>query len=480
MIFSLLIFTYVKNFYYIRLTYSIRTDIGGHKDWIVVKSDNEGVNVMVGLKTFAAGLALASGVVTVASAEDLTIATVNNEDMIIMQKLSSKWEQQTGNKINWVILEENVLRQKVTTDIATKGGSYDIITIGAYETPIWGKKGWLTELDGFKDYDYDDLLAPVKAGLSADGKLFAVPFYAESSFTMYRKDLFEKAGLTMPEHPTYDQIKQFADKLTDKANGTYGICLRGKAGWGENMAFLGTLVNTYGGRWFDMDWKPQLTSEPWKAAISYYIDLMKADGPPGVVGNGFNENQALFAGGKCAMWIDATSAAGRVSNPKESHVADKIGFTASPTAVTPNGSAWAWSWALAIPTSSKKEAAAKDFVRWATSKDYIKLVGETEGWVAAPPGTRKSTYDNPEYQKAAPFASIVMNAILAADPTHATKDPVPYTGVQFVAIPEFQGIGTSVGQSIATALVGSESVTDALQKSQASTTATMTKAGYIK
>jgi sorbitol/mannitol transport system substrate-binding protein len=435
---------------------------------------------MAGFRTFAAGLAVASGVVTVASAETLTIATVNNEDMIIMQRLSSKWEQQTGNNINWVILEENVLRQKVTTDIAAKGGSYDIITIGAYETPIWGKKGWLTQLDDFKDYDYDDLLAPVKAGLSADGKLYAVPFYAESSFTMYRKDLFANAGLTMPEHPTYDQIKQFADKLTDKATGTYGICLRGKAGWGENMAFLGTLVNTFGGRWFDMDWKPQLTSEPWKTAISFYVDLMKADGPPGAVANGFNENQALFETGNCAMLIDATSAAGRVSNPKESHVADKIAFTASPTEVTPNGSAWAWSWALAIPSSSKKEAAAKDFVRWATSKDYVKLVGETEGWVAAPPGTRKSTYDNPDYQKAAPFAPIVLNAILAADPTHATKDPVPYTGVQFVAIPEFQGIGTNVGQNIASALVGSESAADALQKSQSQTTTTMTKAGYIK
>jgi sorbitol/mannitol transport system substrate-binding protein len=192
----------------------------------------------------AAGVAVAAGCVTLVSAETLTIATVNNDDMIIMQKLSSKWEQQTGNKINWVILEENVLRQKVTTDIATKSGQYDVITIGAYETPIWGKKGWLTSLDDFKDYDYGDLLAPVKAGLSVDGKLHAVPFYAESSFTMYRKDLFEKAGLTMPEHPTYEQIKQFADKLTDKASGVYGICLRGKPGWGENMAFLGTLVNT--------------------------------------------------------------------------------------------------------------------------------------------------------------------------------------------------------------------------------------------
>ena len=400
----------------------------------------------LGFKALAAGVAVAAGCVTIVNAETLTIATVNNDDMIIMQKLSSKWEQQTGNKINWVILEENVLRQKVTTDIATKGGQYDVVTIGAYETPIWGKKGWLTRLDDFKDYDYDDLLPPVKAGLSVDGKLYAVPFYAESSFTMYRKDLFEKAGLTMPEHPTYEQIKQFADKLTDKASGVYGICLRGKPGWGENMAFLGTLVNTNGGEWFDMQWKPQLTSQPWETAITYYVDLMKADGPPGASANGFNENQALFSGGKCAMWIDATSAAGRVSNPKTSQVADKVGFAVSPTEVTPNGSAWAWSWALAIPTSTKKEAAAKDFARWATSKDYVKLVGDTEGWVAAPPGTRKSTYESPEYQKAAPFAPIVLNAIMVADPTHATKDPVPYTGVQFATIPEFQGIGTNVGQ----------------------------------
>jgi sorbitol/mannitol transport system substrate-binding protein len=435
---------------------------------------------MIGFKTLAAGIAIAAGCMAVADAETLTIATVNNDDMIIMQKLSQKWEQQTGNKINWVILEENVLRQKVTTDIATKGGQYDVITIGAYETPIWGKKGWLTSLDDFKDYDYDDLLGPVKAGLSVDGKLYAVPFYAESSFTMYRKDLFEKAGLTMPEHPTYAQIKQFADKLTDKAGGVYGICLRGKPGWGENMAFLGTLVNTYGGRWFDMKWQPQLTSQLWETAINYYIDIMKADGPPGASANGFNENQALFSGGKCAIWIDATSAAGRVSNPKSSEVADKVGFAVAPTAVVPNGSAWAWSWALAIPTSTQKEAVAKDFVRWATSKDYVKLVGETEGWVAAPPGTRKSTYVNPDYQKAAPFAPIVLNAIMVADPNHATKDPVPYTGVQFVTIPEFQGIGTTVGQDISAALAGSITLKDALEKAQASTESVMTKAGYIK
>ena len=427
-----------------------------------------------------AGMAAAIGGTGAAHAETVTVATVNNGDMIIMQKLSPKWEQQTGNKINWVVLEENVLRQRVTTDIATKGGQFDIVTIGAYETPIWGKSGWLKPMDDLKDYDYGDLLAPVKAGLSYEGKMYAAPFYAESSFTMYRKDLFEKAGLTMPEQPTYDQIKQFADKLTDKANGVYGVCLRGKPGWGENMAFIGPMVNSFGGRWFDMKWQPQLSTDPWQKAVTYYVDLMKADGPPGATANGFNENQALFSTGKCAMWIDATSAAGRLYDPKQSQVASKIAFTKAPVAVTPNGSSWSWAWALGIPTSTSKEAVAKDFIRWATSKDYVKLVGESEGWVAAPPGTRKSTYDNADYQKAAPFAPAVLQAILSADPTHATKDPVPYTGIQFVAIPEFQGLGTTVGQNIAGALAGKDTPQDALKKSETTATATMTRAGYIK
>ncbi|WP_164740439.1 ABC transporter substrate-binding protein [Rhizobium chutanense] len=430
------------------------------------------------LSASAAGLALAVGM---AHAEELTIATVNNGDMIIMQKLSPEWEKETGNKLNWVVLEENVLRQKVTTDIATKSGQYDILTIGGYEAPIWGKQGWLESLDDLgDDYDYGDLLAPIKTGLTVDGKLYAVPFYTESSFTLYRKDLFDAAGLKMPEQPTYDQIREFAEKLTDKSKEQYGICLRGKPGWGENMAFLGTMINTYGGRWFDMDWKPEINSEPWKKAVTDYVDLLTKYGPPGVTSNGFNENQALFSTGHCAMWIDATSAAGRVYDPKQSQVADKTAFTRAPVNVTPNGSSWSWSWNLAIPATSTKSEAAKSFIKWATSKAYVKMVGEKEGWVAVPPGTRKSTYELAEYQKAAPFADTVLKAILSADPSKPTKDPVPYTGVQFVAIPEFQGIGTIVGQQISAALAGQQTVDAALDNAQKQVERDIKKAGYPK
>lgn len=430
------------------------------------------------LLSSVAGLGLLAGV---AHAEEITVATVNNGDMIIMQKLSKAWEQKTGNKINWVVLEENVLRERVTTDIATGSGQFDIMTIGGYEAPIWGKSGWLSAVDDLgDDYDYADLLDPIKKGLTVDGKLYAVPFYTESSFTLYRKDLFDAAGLKMPEQPTYNQIKEYAAKLTDKSKGVYGICLRGKPGWGENMAFLGTMINTYGGRWFDMDWKPQLTSEPWKKAVKDYVDLMTKYGPSGATANGFNENQTLFASGKCAMWIDATSAAGRVYDPKQSQVADKVAFTRSPVEATPAGSSWSWSWNLAIPATTKKGDTARSFVKWATSKDYVKMVGEPEGWVAVPPGTRKSTYALPEYQKAAPFADTVLKAIMSADPSKPTKDPVPYTGVQFVAIPEFQAIGTFVGQQISAALAGQQSVEASLEAAQAQVTRDMTRAGYIK
>jgi sorbitol/mannitol transport system substrate-binding protein len=298
--------------------------------------------------------------------------------------------------------------------------------------------------------------------------------------TYYRKDLFEAAGLKMPDQPTYDQIKQFADKLTDKSKGQYGICLRGKAGWGENMAFFSTVVNTFGGRWFDEKWQAQLDTPEWHKALTFYSDLLKNDGPPGASSNGFNENLTLMSSGKCAMWIDATVAAGMLYNKAQSQVADKIGFAAAPVAVTPKGNHWLWSWSLAIPKTSKSQDAAKKFATWATSKEYIELAAKDEGWASVPPGTRKSTYANPEYKKAAPFGDFVLSAIESASPTDATLQKVPYTGVQFVGIPEFQSFGTVVGQSIAGVVAGQTTVDAALKAGNAAANRAVKQAGYQK
>ncbi len=411
----------------------------------------------------------------------LTIATVNNGDMIRMQKLTDDFTKTNpGISLNWVTLEENVLRQKVTTDIATKGGQFDVLTIGTYEVPIWGKKGWLVPLDKLgADYDVDDLLPAIRAGLTIDGKLYAAPFYGESSMVMYRKDLMDKAGLKMPNAPTWNFIREAADKMTDKANGVYGVCLRGKAGWGENMAFLTATSNSFGARWFDEKWNPQFNTPEWKATLDYYLALMKADGPPGASSNGFNENLALFNAGKCGMWIDATVAASFVTG-KDSTVADKVGFALAPDNGLGKRGNWLWAWSLAVPAGSAKTADAEKFIAWATSKHYTELVASKEGWANVPPGTRTSLYTNPEYLKAAPFAQMTLDSINAADPLHPTVKPVPYTGIQFVAIPEFQGIATDVGQDFSAALAGTKSADAALAAAQASTEAAMKKAGYIK
>ena len=392
--------------------------------------------------------------------------------MITMQQLSTLFERDhPGIHLDWVTLEENILREKTTTDAATHGGQYDIVTIGPLEAPIWGQRNWLLPLEDKLPpaYDLPDLLQPIRDAASADGHLYALPFYAESALTFYRKDLFAAAGLTMPAHPTYAEIEHFAQLLNNPAQGTAGICLRGKPGWGENMAVVTSLVNTFGGRWFDPAWQPQLDSPEWHTAVQFYVHLLQHYGPPGVSSNGFNESLTLFETGRCAMWIDATVAAGALTNPHESAVAATVGFAPAPTAVLTHGSPWLWFWGMAIPSSSRHAAAALTFLEWATSKQYIDLVAQTHGWAAIPPGTRRSTYQQSQYLALAPFADLTYHAILAADPLHPTREPVPYTGLQLVVLPAFPTIGNQVGQLMAAALVGQLTVDEALTRAQAAT-----------
>jgi sorbitol/mannitol transport system substrate-binding protein len=420
----------------------------------------------------------------------LTIATVNNPDMIVMQSLTSTFTKKYGINVKYVTLPENTLRQKVTSDVATGGGQFDIATVGTYDVPIWAKNKWLVSLDPYfsklsasasSTYDLKDVLPKVRLGLSYKNQLYALPFYGESSMTYYNKKLFTAAGLKMPLHPTWDQIATFAAKLNKPSANQYGICLRGLPGWGEFGAPLTTVVNTFGGEWFNMKWEPQLTSPAFEAAANFYVNLVRKSGEPGATSSGFTECETAMAQGRTAMWVDATVAAGQLTDPTKSQVAKDIGFAYAPTKVTPLGSHWLWSWSLAVEASSKNKDAAFKFLTWATSQNYIKLVASKNGWASVPPGTRISTYKNPSYKKAAgAFESIVLNSMLTADPTHSTLHKVPYTGVQFVGIPEFQNIGTLVTQNLAGALAGSTTVSSALSTSQAQVTRIMKQGGYLK
>jgi sorbitol/mannitol transport system substrate-binding protein len=399
----------------------------------------------------------------------VTVAIVANPQMRDIEKFTGEFEREhPGIKIHYVTLPENEARARITQDVATKAGQFDVVMIGTYEAPIWGRNGWLTSLNDYvandHAYDVNDLMPAVRKGLSADGKLYAVPFYGESSFLMYRKDLFKQAGLRMPAHPTWTQVAEFARKL--KTPDRAGICLRGLPGWGEQLAPLDTVINTFGGRWYDNDWNAQLTSAATARAVKFYLDLVKEAGEPGAPNAGFSECLTAYTQGHAAMWYDATVAAGSLEDPKVSNVVGKNGYVAAPVMDT-KWSGWLWAWSLAIPTTAKDPDAAWTFVSWATSKQYIRMVGERLGWTRVPPGSRLSTYEIPQYvQASSGAAQVTLDALKTIDPNKATKDPVPYTGIQYVQIPEFQDLGTKVSQQFAAVLAGHESVEDALKTAQ--------------
>jgi sorbitol/mannitol transport system substrate-binding protein len=288
----------------------------------------------------------------------------------------------------------------------------------------------------------------------------------------------EAAGLEMPDEPTWGFIREAAAAMTDRDNDINGICLRGKAGWGEGGAFINTLANSFGARPVDEDWNAQLDSDAWSEALNFFVDMMKESGPSGYATNGFNENLSLFNQGKCGMWIDATVAASFVTNPNDSQVADSVGFALAPNKEGVDKKAnWLWAWALAVPAGTQKADAAKEFIEWATSKEYIELVAANEGWANVPPGARTSLYENPDYISV-PFAQKTLDSINAADPQNPTVDPVPYVGIQFAAIPEWGGFWTEVSQEFSAAYAGQQSVEEALEKAQAITNDALEAAGY--
>ncbi len=398
----------------------------------------------------------------------LNVATVNNGQMKDMEKLKTEYETANpGTKVNFQVMEEADLRSAVTTDVASGAGQYDIVTIGAYETPQWGANEWLVDLtpELAKDsaYDVDDILPPVRDAISFDGKQFAVPFYGESSILMYNKELLDAADVSLGTNPTWQEVADAAKKVNSAD--TAGICMRGKPGWGDLFAPLTTVVQTFGGNWYDDKWTATVNTPEWKEAVTFYKTMLDESGEKDPVSYSFNECLTALKEGKAAMWADASVAASMLE-AADSPVKGKMGYAHMPVNKTKE-SGWLWSWNLAVPSSTKNKDAAVKFVKWATSKEYIKLVGTEIGWSNVPPGSRTSTYEIPEYKEAAAaYAPITLEVMSAVNPKQPGVNPQNWVGIQYVSIPEFQDVGNQCAQLIADYIANRSSVDDALSKCQ--------------
>lgn len=403
-------------------------------------------------------------------AQSINVIMVNNPQMETLQQLTEEhFTEETDIQVNFTVQPENDVRAQIAQDFAAQAGQYDVATISNYEVPFFSENGWLAPLtdyaEGDEEFAQDDILEPIAAGLTgSDGEIYAQPFYGESSFLMYRTDLFEEAGLTMPEQPTWQEVADLAAQIDDPS-GTRGICLRGLPGWGQVFAPLTTVVNTFGGTWFDEDWNAQVNSPEFVEATQFYVDLVREHGEPGAAQAGFTECLNNMTQGTTAMWYDATSAAGSLE-AEDSPVAGNIGYAPAPVVET-DSSGWIYSWAWGVQAASEKQDAAWEFISWASSQEYEELVGEEVGWSEVPAGKRSSTYENEQYlEVAGPFAEATEAAISSADPNDPGVQPRPAPGIQFVAIREFADLATGISQGISSNIAGTGTVQETLDQGQ--------------
>lgn len=413
---------------------------------------------------------------------ELVVATVNNQHTLQLQRLSSHFvAAHPAVRLRWVTLDEDQLRQAVSRDVIKGEGRFDVVTLGNYEAQSWAGQPWLSRLQPSVSYDEDEILPSVRRSLKQEGSWIALPFYAESTMTMVRRDLLGAAGLPWNDRPSWEEIGLWASRLHRPDQGIYGVCLRGKPGWGQNMALLTTMAHTHGARWFDLRWQPQLTSEAWQTALTRYQELLTLYGPPDAVANGYNENLSLFAAGRCALWVDATVAGYTLENPELSRVAGRVSYAAAPVGQHIEGSQWLWIWALAVPASSRHPQLARRFVEWATSTDYQRLAARELGWSAVPAGVRRGLYEQPGFIARFPHALVEKSALETADPRKPSVLPVPYVGIQWVGIPEFQALGTAVGHLLSQTLPPQRlPVADQLARAQTLVRSQMQQSGYLK
>lgn len=400
----------------------------------------------------------------------INVLMVNNPQMVDLQRLTAdNFTKETGIAVNYTVLPENDVRDKISQEFTSQAGQYDVASLSNFEIPIYAKAGWIAPMDDFiakdPEFDQEDILGPMTTSLSSEGKIYGQPFYGESSFLMYRKDILKAKGVTMPDRPTWPQVAEIAAKVDQAEPEMAGICLRGQPGWGQVFAPLTTVVNTYGGTWFEKDWTPKVNAPEFTEAVTFYVDLVRSHGERGAPQAGFTECLNNLTQGNAAMWYDATSAAGSLE-ADGSPVKGKLGYVAAPVLKT-KSSGWLYAWSWSIQDASTKKDNAWKFISWASGKKYEQLVGEQLGWSKVPAGKRASTYENAEYLKVAgAFAGPTKEAIETADPENPGVQPRPAIGIQFVDIPEFPNLGTQVSQDVSAAIAGQTSVGDALDKGQ--------------
>lgn len=318
-----------------------------------------------------------------------------------VKKDIAQFEAQTGMKVNMEVLAEGNLTQKLTVELTAGTGTVDVfMQRPLQEAKQFEKNGWYADLNPFvkdtkktpAEWDMNDFhKGPIQAE-TVNGHLVGIPLVTEQQIIYYRKDVFQEKGVKVPT--TMAELEEAAKKLNDPSKDFYGIVMRGQGN--PAVTQFSSFLYSMGGD-FVKDGKFAMDSPEALKALKIYGDLLGKYGPPGVLNMHWQQASALMAQGKAAMWVDANSLYLNVTAPDKSTVGDKIGFAQFPAGDKGSAPYSITSWGLSIAKSSKKQDAAWEFVKWATSKE---MVLKTQA--AGNPSARASAWNNPEGTKAWP------------------------------------------------------------------------------
>lgn len=391
-------------------------------------------------------------------------------------KVIPEFEKLTGIKVEVDMLQYVKMHEKQVLEMSKPEGDYDVISLVCMWKTEYAVGDMLLQLEPFfedpalavPDYDFDDL---VKAYVDNTGrvggdkiymggpgsKLYAVPFGAETSILVYRKDLFEEHNIKVPD--TYDDVRAAAKFFAENVDGVYGLTMRGASGHQATHGYL-LHADPFGAKVFDADWNPTLTSAESIATLEFMKEMVQY-GPPGIAGFGYDGQCNAFLEGMAAMYIDNNAIAAATRNPEKSKVVGKVGFALHPqekTRLSETGG-----FGIGIPANAKNPEAAFLFIQWLTMKAQDKKVVEAGG---AP--FRMSTLNDPDLQATHPEFAVMLEQLPFADPDWR---PI---------IPQWGEINQTIGVAVNQVLTGEKEPMEAMEAITEPITTIVKKAGYLK
>ncbi len=341
-----------------------------------------------------------------------------------MMKVLPEFTKETGIEVEVDQLQYLKMRERQTLELTKDDGDYDMIAYVVFSKADYVFADQLENLARFymdpkladPAYDAEDLIdgyvqnIGVAGGTKGylpgkTGSLFGIPYGSETSVLAYRKDIFDKHGLKVPE--TYDELLEIACKIPELEPGMGGMASRAASGHQASHAYLLHLA-PLGGRVFDEKWEPIINNEAGVAAANALKTIVDC-GPEGGTTFGPAEAAAAFQQGKAAMFMDSIAFAAGFEDPNKSTVAGKVGYAMHPKGVRRGSQTGGFG--IAIPKNSQNKEAAFLLMQWLTSKKGDKLVAMAGG-----NPSRFSTYQDAELNEKYPYSATFGEALKYADP----------------------------------------------------------------